>query len=124
MLGLLLRLGGALLVGAAATVAVAAICVTVSELISPRQIARTARIKCPGALKVVITGAPVRNVGLYSEAGIIKCTEEFRKLITSNDLRKVYCDVYNKNDEKVGEMTIESSEGVDSSIYVGQEIYV
>ena len=101
MLGLLLRLGGALLagaaVGAAATVAVAAICVTISELISPRQIAEKAKIKCPGAIKA---------------------------FVESKDTRRVCVGLFDSNNDRVGEMTIESSKGVSSSIYVGQQIPV
>lgn len=97
MLDLLLRLGGALLVGAAATAAVAAICITISELISPRQIAQTAKKKCPEAIKA---------------------------LVESKDTRKVGVGLFDSNNDRVGEMTIESSKGVSSSIYVGQQIPV
>ncbi len=101
MLGLLLRLGGALLVGAAAgaaaTAVVAAICVIINESIGERQIAENAKIRCPRAYKAIV--------------------------LNKNN-RKVNVGLFDRKNVRFGDMTIESSKGVDSSICVGQQIYV
>ncbi len=97
MLGLLFRLGGLLLAGAAATATVAAIVIAVNAIIT---------------------------AGTIREQAKMKCTSAFKAELLSKDRRKVNVGVFDRSDTKISEMTIESSEGVSENLHVGQVIYI
>lgn len=51
-----------------------------------------------------------------------KCKEAFKAKIKAKKANAVKVGIFDVNDEEKGEVTIESSEGVDSSLRVGQII--
>lgn len=94
MLGLLLRLAG---VALATAVAVSVITVAVNGIITARTIREQAKIKCPQA---------------------------FKALVTSKGTRKVGVGLFNRNNTKLSEMTLETNEDITENLSVGQVIYI
>lgn len=125
MLGLLFRIGGLLLAGAAATAAVAAIVIAVNANITAGTIREQAKMKCPSAVKAVLLSIHVtNNVGLFNYITEVKTkpSPELKAKLARS--RKVDVGLFDRSGTKISEMTIESSEGVSENLYVGQEIYI
>ena len=59
---------------------------------------------------------------IIAEEARKKSKEAFRTMVTSATRYETGLDLFNLNDEKIGEMTLESDLGVDSSIREGQVI--
>lgn len=48
----------------------------------------------------------------------------FKAMIKAKKSNAVKCGIFDSNNQELGEMTIESTEGVDSNLQVGQTIYL
>jgi len=61
---------------------------------------------------------------IREEVNKIGTSDAFKAMIKSKTTKRVDVGIFNRQEEEIGTMTIESEEGVDKNLYVGQTIRI